>query len=143
MKIRQATLSDLETIKTLSDELLKNTKLGLADVRKIAGLITGRRTVVFVAELNNEVVGFICGAVFESPFNEIVRACDLGLYLKPSTRSVVVGKHLVKSYEEWAKDLGATQCWLGQSTGHRIHDTADYYKRLGYTVVGVNSIKEL
>jgi GNAT superfamily N-acetyltransferase len=143
MKIRQSTLQDFPAIKALTDDLLKDTQLGLADDRKLAALIIGKRSTLLVAELEGEMVGFICGVVFESPFNNIIRASDLGLYIKPGTRSAVVGKRLVEAYEEWARDLGATQCWLGQSTGNRIEETADYYRRLGYKVVGYNSIKEL
>lgn len=143
MKIRQATLDDLMTVKDLTDGLLQGTRLGVADVDKIARIITGRTTMITLAEHDGEVVGFIGGAVYESPFNSVIRSSDLGLYIKPGTRSAAIGRKLVESYEEWAKDHGATQCWLGQSTGHRVDDTADYYKRLGYQVMGVNSVKDI
>ena len=52
-------------------------------------------------------------------------------------------KQLIENIENWAKQNGATQTWLGQSVGKDIEKTKQFYERLGYQTVGVNTMKEL
>lgn len=145
IEYRLATLDDVLPIKQLSDEMLTDTKLGLADVIKIARLVTGPHTNMFVADKDGEVVGFIGCALHTSPFNNFVRASDVGVFVKPTSvrESVNVGRELIGCFESWAKNHGAKQCWLSQTTGHKIEKTKKYYERQGYQIVGFNSVKDI
>jgi GNAT superfamily N-acetyltransferase len=85
----------------------------------------------------------MAGVVHETLFNDIVRASDVGMYIIPGYRGGKLIDELLDRFEAWAISRGANQLWLGQTTGNRIDLTKRFYERLGYTVVGVNCVKEL
>jgi GNAT superfamily N-acetyltransferase len=143
MKYRTAIDRDLPAIKRLTDEMLADTKLGLATSDKILQLVNNSNTNFDLAFDDDVLVGFMLGVVHEAIFNHVVRATDIGLYVTPSHRGSEVGRVLMDRFESWAKNRNVDQICLGQTTGNRIDITRRLYERRGYTVVGVNCIKEL
>jgi GNAT superfamily N-acetyltransferase len=123
--------------------MLKDTNLGLATDKKITELIEASYTNFDLAFSNGVLIGFMLGVVHETIFNNIIRASDIGVYVTPPHRGNKIADALVKRFETWAISRGAKQIWLGQTTNHKIENTKSFYERLGYTVVGVNSVKEV
>jgi GNAT superfamily N-acetyltransferase len=143
---RTATKEDVLQIVALTDQMLAHTKLGTATVHKVHMLVTSPRTLVELAIDNDsggKIVGFICGVVHESVFNETRRVSDIGLFVLPEYRKGDVAKRLIAHLEKWARDQQASQLWLGQTTGDYPKVVERFYNRLGFKTQGVNCLKEL
>ena len=78
---------------------------------------------------------YLAAMVTEHPFLNIVLAMENGFYARDRK-----GRELVKQYEEWAKEMGATRTVL---TSYLPNDVSIYYKRLGYTLLEQSYTKEL
>ena len=140
---RKAQMSDLHKIKALTDRMLVGTKLGVATSDKILRLVNNSSANFDLAFNDNECIGFMLGVAHETLFNNVMRATDVGIYVLPEYRKEDVAKTLMSRFEEWAVSRNVDQIWLGQTTGDRIDITKRFYERQGYTIVGVNCVKEL
>jgi len=143
---RTATKEDVLKIVGLTDEMLAHTKLGRATIHKVHMLVTSPRTLVELAidtDHNDKLVGFVCGVVHESVFNETVRVTDIGLFVLPEYRKGDIATKLIAFLEKWAKDQQASQLWLGQTTGDNPKVVERFYNRLGFKTQGFNCLKEL
>ena len=143
IEYRQAAATDLPGLKIIGDHMLESTPLGLPTSDKILALVNSSSVNFDIAVHDRTIVGFMIGVVHESPFNHVVRASDIGLYVEPSYRHSDIGQELMRRFETWARSKNVQQIWLGQSTGNKIDITRRLYERRGYTVVGVNCVKEL
>jgi ribosomal protein S18 acetylase RimI-like enzyme len=142
MLIRKAKQSDTERLTVLANRMVKNTPFTAISKERIEKVLTVPTAVVFVAE-SKEIVGFICGMIHDQFFTQQKFASDLALYVDESHRGSSAALRLIKNFEIWAKENKAEKVWLGQSVGQNIESTTDFYKRLGYKVVGVNTYKEI
>lgn len=140
---RIATKTDVANIVALTDQMLAHTKLGCATPAKVHMLVTSPRTLVTLACDNSKLVGFVCGVVHESLFNDIKRVTDIGLFILPEYRSGTVAKELIAHLEKWAREQEAQQLWMGQTTGDNPRVVERFYNRLGFTTQGFNCLKEL
>jgi GNAT superfamily N-acetyltransferase len=140
---RPAAESDVAAIKTLTDSMLEHTGLGVATVAKIRALVISPATLVQLAFVDELLVGFVCGVVHESVFNATLRVSDIGLYVAPEHRKADIAAILIANLESWAKQKGASQIWLGQTTGDYPKLVERFYNRLGYKTKGFNCLKEL
>lgn len=143
IEYRTATALDVKDIKQLTDVMLEHTGLGLATEKKITNLVNSPRTLFMLATHENKLVGFILGVVHESLYNDKIRVSDLGLFVLPDYRSTNIGVKLIKHLESWAKSKNVTEVWLGQTTGDDPIKTSKLYERMGYTLRGFNSMKEI
>lgn len=143
IKYRTAEKSDVSALKVLTDEMLADTALGVATPEKIYMLVTSPRTLVMLAVEGEKTVGFICGVVHESMFNDRRRVTDIGLFVSPEYRHSTIAEDLVAHLEKWARDQQAEQVWLGQTTGGHVRLVERFYNRLGYKTQGFNCVKEL
>jgi len=108
------------------------------DALKIAELIERSQTnpesvCIFVAEKNEEIIGFFVGLKAEYWFGRDTMTCDLVLYVKPEHRGCSAAPRLVKAYEKWASKLGVKEINIGTSTDVNSERTIGLYKRLGYS----------
>jgi GNAT superfamily N-acetyltransferase len=110
---------------------------------KIINLYKSSNTIGFLAIENNEIIGFISGILSEYFFSNTKRASDLGFFVLPKFRGSSAAIKLVKSLESWAKEQGADDLYLGQTTAVEIDKTRQFYERLGYKTVGFNAVKHL
>jgi GNAT superfamily N-acetyltransferase len=140
---RPATKQDVSKIKTLTDDMLKHTGLGVATVEKITQLVVSPRTLVLLAFDKDNLVGYTCGILHENVFNDVLRVTDIGVFVLKEHRSTDIGQTLLEQLEAWAKKNNAEQLWLGQTTGEQIETIAEYYRRLGFKISGFNAVKEL
>lgn len=96
-----------------------------------------------LAVKDNEVLGGFYGMLVEPYFTDVKVAKDLAWFITPDKRGGILAVRLVRDFEVWAKKHGAIQLGLGQSTGVQVEQTQKLYERLGYRVVGVNTIKDI
>ena len=87
---------------------------------------------IFVAEKDDEIIGFFVGLKTEYWFSTDTMTCDLVLYVTPEHRGCSAAPRLVKAYEEWASKLGVKELNIGTSTDVNSDRTIGLYKRLGY-----------
>jgi N-acetylglutamate synthase-like GNAT family acetyltransferase len=142
MLIRPAKQTDVDTITVLANKMVDNTVFTNISKSRIEKILSVPTAVGFVAE-DKEIVGFICGAFHQQFFTQQKFASDMALYVEPKYRGGSAAFRLVKAFENWAKEKGASHIWLGQSVGQNIDATTKFYERLGYDMVGVNTVKHL
>jgi GNAT superfamily N-acetyltransferase len=141
--IRKAELKDVPQLKALTDRMLAHTGLGVATVEKIRALVTSPKSLVLLAFDEEKLVGYTCGILHESVFNNRLRVSDIGVYVDADYRAGSLAKRLIDQLEQWSKRQGAEELWLGQTTGDNPEQVVKYYNRLGYTTKGFNCVKEL
>jgi len=141
--IRKAELKDVAELKTLTDRMLAHTGLGVATVEKIRALVTSPKSLVLLAFDEEKLIGYTCGILHESVFNDRLRVSDIGVYVDRNYRAGSLAKRLIDQLEQWSKQQGAEELWLGQTTGDNPDQVVKYYNRLGYTTKGFNCVKEL
>jgi len=140
---RTATLTDVDAVKALTDIMLEHTGLGVATRAKIHAMIANTRGCGILAFIDDRLVGYTYGILHENLFNDVLRVSDIGIFVLPKYRRLDIAKNLVDRLELWARDKGAQQLWLGQTTGDRVDAVAEYYRRQGFKVCGFNAVKEI
>jgi GNAT superfamily N-acetyltransferase len=113
------------------------------DVAAMYEMLQYPDVVYFLAIDDNKIVGFIGGVSHKYFFSSRQRVSDLGFYVEPEYRGSRAAIKLAKALEAWAKEKGVEDIYLGQTTGIEVDKTRNFYERLGYKVVGVNTIKRL
>lgn len=111
--------------------------------QKILQLFNNPNAVGFVAIENDKIIGFISAIAHEYFFSNRKTASDLGFFVLPEFRGSRAALKLVKSLENWAKEIGADDLHLGQTTAVEMDKTRQFYERLGYKTVGFNTVKQL
>lgn len=96
---------------------------------------------VFVAMDNEEMVGFFAGVINEHFLSFDKFAADIGVYVRPWQRGSSAFVRLVRAFESWAKEQGATELCLGVSTEVSTESTVRMYERLGYKMSSYGLIK--
>ena len=91
----------------------------------------------------DEVLGGFFGIITGQYFSDDRAARDMAWFVKRDRRGGFAAVMLVHDFEEWGKARGIKHFWLGQSTGVSIEQTQMLYEKLGYKVVGVNTMKEV
>ena len=143
IELKQAQERDIDKLKALTDTMLEATGLGVATVAKIRALVLSPKTLVLLAWDADKLIGYTCGVLHENIFNERLRVTDIGVYVEPEYRAGSVSRRMIDYLEKWAKQQGAKELWLGQTTGDDCDQVVKYYNRLGYTTKGFNCVKEL
>lgn len=110
---------------------------------KILQLYKNPNAVGFVAIEDDKIIGFISGIFSEYFFSNRKQVTDLGFFVLPEFRGSRTALKLVKSLEAWAKQQGADDLHLGQTTAVEMDKTRQFYERIGYKTVGFNTVKHL
>ena len=145
MIVEELTLSRLEEFLNIVTKMVTEAEFSYArlEKHKILQLYKNPNAIAFLAIDNDKIVGFMAAMVHEYFFSNRKRVSDLGLYVLPEYRGSRAALKLVKSLETWAKQTGADDLHLGQTTAVDIDKTRQFYERLGYKTVGFNTIKHL
>lgn len=143
IELKIAEEKDIDKLKALTDHMLEVTGLGIATYEKIRRIVISPKTFVLLAWDNDNLIGYICGAVHENVFNNRLRVSDIGVYVDAEYRSGSISRKMIARLEEWARQQGAKEIWLGQTTGSDVNQIVKYYNRLGYETKGFNCVKEL
>lgn len=130
LKVREAMLEDYKSIAEISrndlgylceDNLVK-TRLSVID---------SRRECVFVAEYENEVIGYVHVERYDTLYMETV-ANILGLAVSAEKRRMGAGHLLMSEAESWAKSIGAVGVRL--NSGASRTGAHEFYRAIGYNL---------
>ena len=98
--------------------------------------------VVFFALEDNKTVGigaFMCHPHY---WCDVMIASDLMVYVIPERRGSTAAYRLIKAYEKWAVEFGASEITLGISSGINVERTSKFYQTLGFECEAVMFKKE-
>ncbi|WP_085701958.1 GNAT family N-acetyltransferase [Pseudomonas sp. B15(2017)] len=98
-------------------------------------LINGQG-VIFVAEVDDVVVGGMAGGVIDQWFSHDLIAYDYSLFVEPSKRNGVLAVRLIQTFKEWARIKGAKQIHMGIGTGVNVESTTRLYESQGLRKIG-------
>ena len=87
--------------------------------------------------------GFMVGNISETFLNNERNAYEKGLFVLPSHRGGSIAIRLIRNFEAWAREQGASQIWMGQSVGQNMESTLHFFQRLGYECQGFMTCKKL
>ncbi len=85
--------------------------------------------------------GAILGGISPYFFNPALRVCDISFYVRPEHRGSSCAPKMLRFYEEYAKQRGCKESYLGVSTGDET--AGAFYMKMGYTHIGTCYKKEL
>jgi len=147
MKIRFAKPEDREALIDLALENQKEIIHGNISVNRsrveealhgLFSLNTGTH-VLFVAETEEgDLAGGLLGCVERYYYSDELQAQLIQWYLKKSFRGTSIAPRLVKAFVEWAKGRGASEVFIGISSGVDVHLAHQMMQRLGFTHLGGN-----
>lgn len=80
-------------------------------------LITHPSHVVFVAEVDGEIVGGLAASATVSMFGPDMVASEHGIFVKPRRRATGAAQLLIDAYLTWAKEMGVRRVNAGNSAG--------------------------
>lgn len=131
INVRELKLKDYNDIYLLNKEF--NPKLSLFPLEKVKERIEFiskyTKDIIFVSELDNEVIGYIHGSPYELLFSDSLINV-LGFVVKEKYRNNGVGSLLIGNLESWAKNNDFTGIKL---LSHPIRINAHgFYERRGY-----------
>lgn len=110
----------------------------------IGNLLSSPDSLVIVAYQNEKPVGIGIAVHWFHPFLNLEFVTDSMLFVVSEARGTMVGTGFIKRIEEWAKSLGVKDMYMGQSSGIGNYERmAEFYKKHGYKITGVNCTKEL
>lgn len=86
---------------------------------------------------DHEVYGMIIGQIVPYFFcPDQFMAVDHVVYVHPDRRGSPAGVKLVRGFEKWAQEIGATEMSIGVSTGIHPEKTHGFYQKMGYNWTG-------
>lgn len=147
--IRLATLKDLPDLVRLGLELHRSSDHVRHNFKpekvaeKLAEIIEGNSTVVFVAERNGEIIGGFAGGVTELWYSDSLIGFDYSLFIQQGKRHGITAIRLLIAFEEWAKIMGAKEIHMGITTGINVESTSKLYESRGFNQIGPLFCKEV
>ncbi len=96
--------------------------------------------VTLVAEINNEVVGFICAMYSEPFFSSEKISTEVAWFVNKEYRNSTAGFRLMKSYEDWARGKGVK--YIGMTYLENVTDLSEVYEKKGYSKAETQYMKE-
>ena len=90
-----------------------------------------------VALDDKKIVGYMIGFITNYSFNEdAYYAADEMVYVIPEYRGKLVGKRILKVFQDWAESKGCLEAVIGTITEIATERTKKLYSKLGFTEVG-------
>jgi GNAT superfamily N-acetyltransferase len=109
--------------------------------KKIQALMDYPKGAAFLAFKEDKCIGFVGAVISQFFFSEYERANDVGFYILPEHRGGSTAFKLLKTIENWAKENGAKELFMGHSVGGKIEEMKKFYIHNGYKIGGFNSMK--
>lgn len=129
LKIRKATPDDYKAIAKISrDDLGYDCTDTL--VKSKLSLIDSNRECVFVAEYDNDVIGYVHVEKYDTLYCE-TWVNILGFAVCSDKRRLGAGRLLMSESEDWAKEIGAVKVRL--NSGLSRTSAHNFYRALGYS----------
>ncbi|MZQ86848.1 GNAT family N-acetyltransferase [Paenibacillus sp. 5J-6] len=103
--VREVRISDYEDIYILNQHFNPNLSVFTEEKvkEKLVTLTTKTKDIIFIYEQNNEVIGYIHGSPYELLFSDSL-VNVLGFVVKKEYRNQGIGRMLIESLEQWAKN---------------------------------------
>lgn len=96
---------------------------------------------IFVIDVDGEIEGALVGLLSELWLSHTVQATELAWFVSKEYRGKPASIRLMKAFEKWAKESGATQVGMGDIEG--VSSLEKVYNRLGYERAETIYLKEL
>ena len=110
---------------------------------KVQRLFSYPKCATFLAFKDDKCIGFVSAVIDSFFFSEYERATDLGFYILPEHRGGRTAFKLLKAIEDWSKEMGVKELFMGHSVGGNIEGMKKFYIHNGYKIGGFNSMKRL
>ena len=149
--IREATLQDLGNVFNISKRLYLHSANHIriyewdddTALDTLREFITSKHSTILIDEKDGDLRGFIM-AQLTTPYAGIsIIANDIAFFVSPEFQGGNTALRLIRAYEKWAKQAGATHIELGVSSGVDTERALSMYSYLGYAPSSVTYIKEL
>ena len=148
-KIRRVTERDILDLSILSKQFAKEAKQNGYNlsfkqdrfVDSFMAVVKNPDYYYLVAEVEGEATGFFLGAIYRPMFSEDIIAAEMFWWIDKEHRGRKVAVSMLKSFEDWAKEAGATQVNVSDLQG--VKNLDKLYERLGYTKSEVTYRKDL
>lgn len=147
--IRHATPDDVGQLVAMGETFLRWSAFGrqvpfdgVAMGQAIDALLASG--VVLVADLDGDVVGALLGTLsplWFAPGTKV--AAELAWWVDESERGGRAGVKLLRAFEQWGAEQGATLCVLSDLVIAGQTPAANLFEKLGYAVVERSHLKEL
>jgi len=93
-------------------------------------------TILVATHSDGRIIGMLGAVATQEYFGPDTTTCDLFLYVLPEHRGSMAALRLIKKYQKWAEDLGATRINLGITTGLFLKETGRLFEAAGFTHSG-------
>ncbi len=141
LSIRKTTAEDIPKIMALVEELnisdlpfneQVDVKWGETDEGKkyYTEKIDATKGICFIAEIENEPLGFIMGEIEDNSYRTIKVVFVVNLYVKEDFRNQGIGKKLVDVFIDWGKKIGAQKVSVTAYTPNK--KAIQFYEREGF-----------
>lgn len=144
MKIRDATETDIPALLELSQAMHSESryrKFNYDPEKVIAlmrNLMSGDFGILIVAENSGRIIGGLMAMVIEHFFGHDKSSADFALFVIPSSRGSVAAILLIKEYIRQAKEKGAVDIGIANTTGYESEIVGKFYEKMGFIKVGGN-----
>jgi GNAT superfamily N-acetyltransferase len=143
MQIIRAQQEHFELLFALTEQMVAESVFSFAPPsrKKIQSLLDYSKSAGFLAFEGDKCIGFVAAVIGPFFFSEYERATDLGFYILPEHRGGTTAFKLLKTVENWAKEMGVKEFFMGHSVGGNIEGMKKFYEHNGYRIGGFNSMK--
>lgn len=130
--IREIKVTDYKKIYSLNKEFNSNYNSFYEDKvqKRIELILKDTKDIIFVYEINGEVVGYIHGSPYELLFSESLINV-LGFIVNEKYRNMMIGTNLIDKLECWAKDNEYSGIKLlthpSRTDAHRFYEAHGYF----------------
>lgn len=141
--IVRATMDHFEELFALIEQMVAESVFSFAPPsrKRIKALMEYPKGAAFLAYKDDKCIGFVGAIISPFFFSDYERATDVGFYIAPEHRGGTTAFKLLKSIEDWAKENGAKELFMGHSVGGKIEEMKKFYIHNGYKIGGFNSMK--
>ena len=141
--IIRATQDHFEELFALIEQMIAESVFAFAPPsrKRIQNLMAYPKGAAFLAYKEDKCIGFVGAVITPFFFSDYERANDVGFYILPEHRGGSTAFKLLKAIEDWAKENGAKELFMGHSVGGKIEEMKKFYTHNGYKIGGFNSMK--
>ncbi|MFD1259789.1 GNAT family N-acetyltransferase [Entomomonas asaccharolytica] len=138
IKVREATLADVETIVALGKQLQQssayaNKNFNDSKAKSVVAMMVNSETDnALVAEDEGQIIGYFLGGLTYEWFSDDLLGFDYSVYVVPAKRDGRAAIKLFKAFEDWAKAKGVVAIHVGITTNINNEGNRRFYHFLGY-----------
>lgn len=143
---RKATIDDIVPLIPLMEDFIKESEYKdlPIDVEAIYdtlyGFVHNDNAIVFLALLQENIIGVIVGTTSILPFNRLRQSSETIWYVKPEFRNTHTGLCLYTEFYQWALDLNSVVIHTASPYGSKLNKI---YEKNGYNMFEELYIKVL